>query len=321
MSVRIHGFGVAETRFLPLQSAAGADTRPKVMAALADDGYTTFSVAETDIASLARGAIDQCLAATGADAAAIDAVIIATESFWDVEHLAPLSPLVPSFEHLKLRDALLAVLCDAGLSAAVPYGSWLGACGNCGSALATAYAMVSTGIHARCMVVIVDKQRPDLPRFMDSGAAVLGDAAVAMMVDGEHGPGYAIDALAIVGAPDLSRLDPTRDFAKLVIGTHRAVRRLAQSFEKSAGAPLDTGDEIIAGSFHPQSLKIICDTLKIRPEHLQRDARVKFGHAYAADPVLTLSLRAAAGQHRHGQSVVLLNSGVWSWALIKLRYC
>ncbi|KQY26171.1 hypothetical protein ASD38_20740 [Caulobacter sp. Root487D2Y] len=313
----LHGIGLATGPAIPLAQAAGADEDPKTVLVLAQEGFSEVAIDEEGLVALARRAMSETLERAAVDPLDVDAVVLATESFWDVG--APKVEERQRLEHLRLRDALLETFAGLGLARACPYGAWLSACGNLGVSLGLSHAMVAAGQHQRILVVTVDRQRPDLPRFMRGGAAVLGDAAASCLVGTEPRSGFRIEAVRSVGAPGVAQLDPRKDFSRLVLETHKSVRRLDRDFTAVIGAPLREAQHVLAGHFHVDALKVIADTLKLPAERLRREGRAAYGHLDASDNLVTLRALDDQGQIAEGDLVVLLNTGVWTWSAVALR--
>lgn len=313
----LHSIGVAVGPAIPLAEAAGADEDAAVVEVLSAEGFRDIPIADSDVCDLARRAMIDTLTRGSIDGADVDAVIVATESFWEEGHGQALTQ--QRLEHLRLRDSLLQAITDAGLIRAYPYGAWMSACGNLGTALGLARALVVAGQHQRIMVVAAERQLPELPRFMRSGAAALGDGAASCLVQAAPAPGFFVEAAVSVAAPNLVFVDPRKEFSRIVLETHRAIRRLDRDFAAKAGAPIAKADHIVAGHFHVDALKIIADTLQLAPSRLRRDGRASYAHMDAADNLLTLRQIDDADALTAGERIVLLNTGVWSWSAIALR--
>lgn len=290
--------------------------REKAVRSLAADGFSSFVVSADRTAQLARAAISATLQTSGAGPGELDAVMISTESFWEEDE-------TPSMEHvqwyLRQRHSLLRVMADLGLSRAVPYGNWMAGCANFGTALGLARALVTGRQHRQMLLAFVDKLPPWEPRLMESGAAVVSDLATSCIL-GRERRGFELKAVVSVAAPAVASFNWTvnspKEIVSVMLDTRRALLRLRQDFADVTGRSLSSFDTIAAGHFHPYTLKVICDALKLSAESLFRDGRARFGHAFASDSLLTLSALEAGGTLEDGQDVVLLNSAIWCWNLI-----
>ncbi len=310
----LHSIGLATGDAVDLAAAAGADDDPQTVRLLAADGFAQVTIAAQGVTVLAQRAMADSLARASIDPVDIDAVVFSTESFWDAGSEVPDRG---GLEHLRLRDALLSVMFDLGLTRACPYGVWLSACGNLGTALGLANAAVITGQHRRVLLATADRQRPDLPRFMRGGAAILGDAAASCVIEASQRPGFRIEAVRSVGAPGVALLDPRKKFSQVVIETHQSVRRLDNEVVAAIGAPIRSADHVLAGHFHVDALKVVADTLKIPAARLRRDGRRAYGHLDASDNLFTL--HAMEDEIAADELAILLNTGVWTWSAVALR--
>jgi 3-oxoacyl-[acyl-carrier-protein] synthase III len=293
--------------------------RQAEVSALAKDGFEYFVVSEASTAELAEQAMAAALNESGTAAADIGAVVFSTESFWDTDN----PKLAGHFEpHVRLRHALLQSMTDLGLARAFPYGNWLSACANLGSTLGVARALVESGQHQRALVVFADKASPSDTRLMGSAAAVLSDLAVGCVIGPER-RGFELKTIVSCAAPEVAGFDLSANSGNELMKFMRtmvlAVKRLGAEFEQAVGQSLSQFGTIIGGHFHPFTLRVLCDVLRIRGESLLRSGRAQYAHAFASDNLVTLAVLEAGGQLQSGQQIVLLNSGVWSWNLILLE--
>lgn len=329
----VYGIGMSSGEQLPISNAlkwnreqldakviawACDPSREKVVRALADDGFDSFLVAQGGTAELARAAMAATLRTAGVLPEEIDAVMISTESFWDTEGTASLTHVE---EHLRLRQGLLRVIADLGLAQAVPYANWMASCANFGSALTLARALVVTQNHRRVLLAFADRVPPWEPRVMRSGAAVLSDLAVACVLGPER-RGFEVKAVVSCAAAGVASFDLSvnspRELFDVMLDTRRALARLERQFESVTGRRLSSFETIVAGHFHPYTLKIMCDALGIRTDCLLRQGRARYAHAFASDNLVTLATLDSEGAFEIGQDIILLNSGVWCWSLIWL---
>ncbi len=330
----LHSIGLSQGRRLPLADAitqpsqqldAGTQewlcdpAREVELKALAEDGFDQFVEAEAGTAYLAKESMKACLQAAAMPPADLEAVLFSTESFWDIEDPA----LVGRFDpQVRLRHGLLEAMAELGLTRAFPYANWMSACANFGSTLAITQALIASGHHRRAMLVFADKVPPWVPRLMRNGAAPLSDLAASCIV-GPEPRGFRVKKVVNCAAPAVASYDPSvnsgTEVAKLMRDTIGALKRLERDFASHAGRRLSSFDAIIGGHFHPYTLRIMCEVLRIRPEALLREGRGSYAHANAADNLVTLSALDRQQRFSPGQEVVLLNTGVWSWNLVLLE--
>jgi 3-oxoacyl-[acyl-carrier-protein] synthase-3 len=289
------------------------------VSALAQDGFECYVRNEAGTAHLAREAMSASLAAGATAPDAIDAVVLSTESFWDIED----PELAERFDpQIRLRHSLLNAMTTLGLSRAYPYANWMSGCANLGATLALAKALIETGQHRRALVVCADKVPPWAPRLMANGATVLSDLAACCII-GTEPRGYRLKKVVSCAASGLAAFDlkvnTAMELVKLMREMTAALGRLADQFEHATGRRLESYETIVGGHYHPYSLQMLCNALRIRSEVLVREARAEFGHANACDNLLTLARLDAQKRLSTGQEVVLLNTGIWSWNIVLLE--
>jgi 3-oxoacyl-[acyl-carrier-protein] synthase III len=298
-----------------LTDAAEAEQDRNVIQRLIEDGFDRFVIDERPVFAMLAEAASQTLAAADVDAARVEAVYLATESFWDV---GPEPVQTAESEHRRFRVAIQKALHDAGLQDAFVYGHWLSSCANFLPTLGTACAAVDGGSYQTALVIIGDRHPPTLARLMGNGAAVYSDVAVACLLTRERRPGSWLVGPVVSHASLRTDAAPTTDFAALVLETRRALAQLERRYRTSASYALATADVVVVNNFDALAVRVMTDTLGIDASKIRTDSKPLIAHGYAADNLYSLGLIAANGGHGSGRRVALFNTAVRNWNLCGL---
>src|SRR6218665_1029859 len=292
--------------------------RSAMLRQLQSDGFDRYAQPTEHLAELCAQAVRACLHKAELAPGAVDAVLFGTESFWDHD-IARYEGQIDT--HIRLRHALLELLAQPGLGDVALYGNWLSACANLGTTLSVAKALVESGQHHSVLIILGARPPPHVPRLMRNGSSVLSDLAVAFLVDASSARGLEVGTVVSLSSHRLAAVavaveqHPVLDVQE----NRRCLRRLGEKFRERAGFALHEADHVVVESFRPKAFALMADELGIDPARLRRDARAAFGHAGAADPLLTLEAMSGQGLLHQGQSVVMINSVAWAWSATELR--
>lgn len=309
--------GIAHTsgRSLPIDQAAQSPQHQRVCASLRDEGFDRFILSDLNIVDLIGDALSTTLQRSQIAAEDVDAVIFATETFWDTD-IPRFKDVAPDYR--RIRDGLVTLLRDFGLRAAYPYANWLSSCANLAPSLALAKALVESGQHERVLVIVADKQPPVLGPVMSNGAAVFSDMAASCIVD-ERETGYQLEHVVVHAAPALAEMRSADAGAQFVLETNRAMKTLARKFRARVGRGCDGYPVVCTNNYHLHSLKIILDGLGIRPVAVRRDVRAEVAHGHGADSIITLDALSRRGLLASGDEALLLMTGVYCWGMATVR--
>ncbi|MER6299986.1 3-oxoacyl-ACP synthase [Kitasatospora sp. NPDC001539] len=236
---------------------------------------------------LAELAIDSgtaTLRAAGVDPAEVDALILCSTRF-------PGGPRT----HGRFVERILT---GTGLERAAFLGITLNRCTNLLVALDTAHALVAAGRHRRILVVTTDRIEDEKERmesfalFSDGAASCLvsaGDTAGAGSGTGAH---YRIRSTA--AAQEAAALD----------WSHEISADLAREANERLLAPLGLAPDQVDGLLHA-NLFLPLVTMKERQagftaRQLYTANITRFGHCFAADPLINLADQECAGLLRDG---------------------
>ncbi|MEV7414926.1 3-oxoacyl-ACP synthase [Streptomyces sp. NPDC089919] len=250
-------------------------------------GWGTIRRTARGLADLAVESSRATLAGAGADPASVDCLILCSTRF-------PGGPRT----HGRF---VASVLSGIGLGPGTAFtGITLNRCTNLLVGIRTAQALVAAGQHRRVLVATTDKVSDEAVRM--ENFALFSDGAASCLVAAEP---LGADAYEIVGgasAQDPGALDWSNEISADLA---RAVNERIL-----ADAGMKPGD--IQGVLHPNLFKPLV-ALKERQagftkDQLFLDNITRFGHCFAADPLINLADRAAAGGVRPEGHYLLASS-------------
>ena len=249
-------------------------------------GWGTFHRTERDLEQLAVDAGTASLHAARMDPSSIDALFVC-------------STRVPgrSEDHGRFMQR---VIDGIGLGDVPGYGQTLNRCTNLLVALGLAGALAATGRHRRILCVTTDRVADEAERL--STFALYSDGAAACVVSAEDD---GVDGYRLVAC------DSVQDNASLD-GSNQISADLARELNDRLLTPqgLKLGD--VSGLMHNNLFKPLV-VMKERQagfaqEQLYLDNIPRIGHCFAADPLINLADRAAAGQLRADRHYILASS-------------
>ncbi|MEV7727414.1 3-oxoacyl-ACP synthase [Streptomyces sp. NPDC087917] len=237
--------------------------------------HRTAKALETLAAESARATLE----AAGADAADVDCLILCSTRF-------PGGPRT----HGAFVEKILAA---TGLTSAAFTGLTLGRCANLLTGIRTAQAYVAAGLYRRVVVVTADRVTDESTRM--ENFALFSDGAASCLVAAEPLGPDSYEIVAGASAQDPTGLDWTHEISSDL------AREVNDRILDQTGMKI--GD--IQGVLHANLYKPVV-VLKERQagftrEQLYLDNIRRVGHCFAADPLINLVDRDAAGELRpHG---------------------
>ncbi|MFD3700104.1 3-oxoacyl-ACP synthase [Streptomyces sp. NPDC058646] len=237
-------------------------------------GWGTIRRTAKSLETLAVESARATVGAAGIDPASVDALILCSTRF-------PGGPRT----HGTFVERVLS---GTGLGRATAVtGLTLGRCTNLLLGIRTAQALVAAGMHRRVLVVTTDRVSDEAVRM--ESFALFSDGAASCLVADEPLGTDAYELVAGATAQDPASLDWSNEISSDL------ARTVNEQILDAAGMKL--GD--IHGVLHPNLYKPVV-VLKERQagftrEQLYLDNIPRFGHCFAADPLINLVDRAAAG--------------------------
>lgn len=314
---KISGIEISSGTSRPLESAASDQCYVGVVERLKADGFEIFLENETDIAEICKESMSKTLASTGVNPGDIDAVFFATESIWDKD-IERIRDDQQCEDHLRMRNGLMSVMSELGLAHAYPYGVWMAACNNLGSAFSLADGLIKAGHHKRILLVVGERHNRHLPRFTRSGSSIYSDLVASCILDAES-EGFEILNVTLSGSTKIAQLYRDDQEAFKLLETNRALKRLRIKFEENTRFVISDFNKVVIANYHIDQLKTICNTLTIDPSRLLREYRSTLAHGYSMDTLASLKFLKEDGLIEKGDYVLLVNTAIEMWSLVSIR--
>lgn len=298
MTVTLSAIGISTGNSRRVADLADSEpsSRPGIERLLAN-GFEAYIETDRNTAEMAFEAITDTLRA-GVVPKHLDAVIFATESWWDP------SPTPPRSE-LRMRDAFLCALIDAGLVNPQIYGNWMSACGNSLMSIRLAAGLVTAGLNSNVLVVLSDRVEPGGCRLMRRGLAIYSDLAATCVVS-SGGPGFRLGPM--VTQPALALSMDRSDFTQRAQYVMKALASLKAALARSTLAPLSSYKMILTDNLSAEYVLLLGECLSIAPDRLIAPTRPAVAHAFSADWLLSLREMAAQGRIEAGDRIGILNT-------------
>ncbi|MFD7661159.1 acyl carrier protein [Streptomyces sp. NPDC059788] len=266
-------------------------------------GFAEYREAEGGILELLGPALRGALDASGTDPAAVDTVLLATES---------LPADGPD------RHAVTGLLSGLGLRRAYPLMLGLADCSTALAALDVAASLVRSGASRTVLVACGDLVRTVLPdgRVVLGGTAVAADGAAAAVVSGRR-HGWEMLAGARRIAHEALEPGPPARRMRARLAMYQEV--FADLWQATGLAPRDLGTgAVLPSNLARDTLRMFLGEAGFADGQLYLDNVPRIAHCLGSDPLINLADRTAAGGA--GPSpVVLLGSSAAHVAAVLLR--
>jgi 3-oxoacyl-[acyl-carrier-protein] synthase III len=266
-------------------------------------GWGSIRISERDLEEMAADTGAATLRAAGLDASSIDALVLCSNR-------------IPGVAEGHGRF-VQRVLTGIGLGDIPCYGQYLNRCVNMLAGLDVARAFVASGRHRRVLLITTDRVAEGADRMSQFALFSDGAASCVVTADGRDGDG------GTGGDHDSSDRDSSREcFELLGCATAQDTASLEWTSQISSDlartvsdallgpASLKLGD--VSALMHANLFKPLL-VMKERqagfsPAQLYLDNIPRFGHCFAADPLISLVDRAALGHLDAGSYCVLASS-------------
>ncbi|HEU5470219.1 MAG TPA: hypothetical protein VFV67_06170 [Actinophytocola sp.] len=249
-------------------------------------GWGTVRRTERSIEELAIETGSATLRAAGLDPVSVDAVVLCSTGF-------PVGTRI----HGSFAQT---VLTGIGTDDADYLGVGINRCTNLLAGLQVADALVRAGRHRRVLVVTTDRVTDEAMRM--EKFALFSDGAASCLVVDDPGPAGGFELLACAAANRVRELDWSNEISV------ELARRVNDQLLKPFGLTLDQ----VSGLMHANIFTPVVLLKEMQagctPAQLYTDNITRVGHCFAADPLINLVDRTAAGHVLAGRHYLLAAS-------------
>jgi 3-oxoacyl-[acyl-carrier-protein] synthase III len=301
---------------LLLEEPARNQARDGEIHRLIADGFKSYRQFDGDILDLVSDTIREAAAIAEINPAQIDAVLFASDSYWENE-----IERTGQYLHGVSRFRLLKAAREGGLVNAQPFANWLSACGNVGATLALARGLVAAGQHRHAMVVSFDRIPSGTARLMGNGTSIFSDGAAAFLVSSDTQP-FAL--LGHAGRSSARLANPNIMFggaspALVMLETVKAINQVKIAlFEQTELQPGDY-NHVLMPNIRTDVAAALGGLLGVSAGQMRRKTLADHAHLHANDNLLALLALETAGAISADENLLLFNAGTWAWHLTAIR--
>lgn len=287
-----------------------ADFAQDTGAALERDGFSRYSVANQNVCELASSSMIATIKLGGLEPSTIPYVIIATQSFWDLDSNYDNQHITNPT--MRFRSNLYHAADRAGFRNSNLIANWTAGCANLGQAIEIAYALVLSGCCEDVVVSAADRLDPACARV--EGMGLVSDASASLLVTSRSVPGVVVRD--VVTHTDLS-LIAYKDRARYLVAYNRASVTAARVYKEKTGTDLQSS-RILTANYRRSYLEVMAQSMGFEPGNLCTSLRASIGYARSIAPVLTLDKLSKDDPLFRGSSVLLF-AGPVSWTMIRVQ--
>lgn len=246
-------------------------------------GWGSVFRTERGLDDLAVDAGSEALRANGTDPSEVDALVFCSTYL----------PGPPEGHGTFIRG----VLTRLGLGDIPVYGISMGRCVNLLSGLDVATAMVATGRARRVLVVTADRVFDEDTRI--TGYALFSDGGAACLISAENG---AYEVLGCASAQETASLDWSSEISSDL------AKQVNEQLLGERGMDTRELDALLHANIYLPLLMMKERQAGFAPAQLDTTNITRIGHCFAADPLINLADREAAGRVRPGGHYLLASS-------------
>lgn len=276
---------------------------PGTLTRLREGGLEKYCVTTRTPIELARGPVEQTLAAVDAKSQ-VKRVIFATNSFDNSE--------------VALPAGISALMAENGLPGVFPIGTFLSFCANFQGALELARALIESYREDCVLVVCSDVLAPERDRIVEPKISVHSDAAVSFLLSADEGPYRLVDTRLRSDAR-LGALNRYTQFVQYMDGVSRNVVGLVEEMVAAADFGIDDVELLLPNNYNRWVCRSMAELVGFDSSHVFMDNIPRFAHALAADNAINLLDAHASGRIMAGNLVAMLGSGAFQWGCTVLQ--
>lgn len=243
------------------------------VAALVRGGLRRYSVIDGPVRRLYPECVTQTLDSAAVDAADVDAVILFSSTFSTYDNHAD----------------VIGLCHELGMRRAMPLGLYLGQCTNFSQALLVAKSFVDSGGMRRVLLIgsdALDESRSS--RILDGNRSVFSDTVVSCVVGADLACGYVLEHVDHATEPQLSVLDPARDFLQIIDLFAKTMEALCARTYAARGHGAAQFSRLVLANLAIPVLKNYAMVAGTTLATVPTDNIGRFGHCFAYDQLITL---------------------------------
>lgn len=257
-------------------------------------GLRRYSVLQPPARDYYVECVQQVLAQTGVEPAAVGAVVFFTSTF----------------ESYTEYDDLAALAHTAGLHNALPLGLTLGQCTNYSTALLTAQNLIATSGIDNVLLLgadILDERRA--PRVLGGRLSVFSDCVACGLVSREDHDGYALGAIRHHYLPRMHEISPERDILGFLKGFSEGLKSACKATYEAEGITAAEIDWLVPANLNLQVLRNFAALAGVPMERTFTRNVERMGHSFAYDQLIALSTLVEEQAVRSADRLLLIGIG------------
>jgi 3-oxoacyl-[acyl-carrier-protein] synthase III len=308
--VVLTGLHYAMGKVRPITALEGPAFSAATAAELVEKGAGQYCEMSGPIGPVLLRSIDAACTRAGVDKAAVDMVILITES---LSAFAADTAITGIDGARVAREAVFDLMAEAGLHRAELACTGFGGCNNLAYGLMMAEARIRRGLARHVLVIAAERFVTAQARMMNEALSVASDGVAACIVRSDA-PGYAIGAM---GSAVYERYGAS-DMAQLMLAMFRAMRHAAADCYEAAGRQPRDFRWLVLGNYNPATSLTHGKLLGFPAERIFLANVGKLGHV-PFDPLIALADLADAGTLEQGDALMMFLCGPIACSAIALE--
>jgi 3-oxoacyl-[acyl-carrier-protein] synthase-3 len=307
--VFVHGISQVLGEPRPIEELTVLRDDPARLDAFRSMGFVRYRRASMSAAQLGVAAIAKLIEEFAIDPANIDVLLYCSNSLTD-----------PAYYHVFHR-----ALTQMGLANAFPIGLHFTFCGNFGSGVRVALAMLMAAEARSVLVLCADKgaERDDSKRLYEPAVAVTSDGAACCLLSTReggrlqvHGTSQLVNhAMSVLSVDDLSLPGKTRspEFMWYSLASMRGRKQACErALQRFGLTPPDVAG-LITNNYGENTAKGFASETGIPLDRVFRDNVAENGHVHTADVLINLKTLMERRRPPIRTTLLLLSTGPYSW--------
>lgn len=259
-------------------------------------GWENYRKSERSLAQLATASAEKTLQAANKSAADIDTIMICS--------CTPLN-------YQQQNDILGEVYQSLGLPFVLSL--WVGGagCASLFSAVGQAKSMIENGDAKQVLVITTDKITSEHHRFQRYG--VLSDGAASFIVTADEQADFSILGDMVLSSPE-ALYSPQKGFQQKCTLIHAVFERFTEKYADD----LSDVEAVLASNVFNPIQEIELSVMPFEDANCYEDNNLRYGHCWAADPVINLVDLCNDPVHQDDKKLLLSTTAHGHFGLVAL---